>query len=746
MDSPFLTAPRDALSTMLVPERAEEQPPLLHLPPLELNAVIASLALGGAERIVLDWARSCAARYHVRLIVLHDVASEWPLPAGVEVTRLGGKALPQRLEELGAVIAAGGNRVVLCHLLSATERDALTRGGAHAIPVLHNAMAGWRETAEAFRSCRETIAVSRDAAGELRATGWHGACAVVHHVPKTPVRRAGARTEWRSRWAVPLDATIIGMIGGVKPQKAYPRALRILATIGRADTYLVIVGGPTGRDGALAWRAILAQARRLGVESRVRLPGFIADAADCLPAFDVLLNTSRYEGVPIATLEALSAGLPVVASAVGGQGELPASGLALLPFSSSDDCWANAVATALSSAPALPAWRGAPAHRMWILFHLPRPRANGVSVLFVTANLNSGGAQRSLVNLALSLNTSTPFEIAVCGHSSSAHFAGVLDAAAVRVTRTADSRDCFDHAEALVRHIAAHGFATACFWNVDAKVKLLVAKALHASAVRLIDVSPGAYAFEEMEATRDFQSWIAYTATEYYARLDAVVIKYRAATLPITRRKVTVISNGVPLPLRTRTATPATSAPRIVMSGRIVPSKFLVEAVEAMRVLWREHANAELHVLGPVEPRHGAYASSLLEAIGPELGRRVFLHGAAADAPERLADFAVVLVLGEHQGCPNAVLEALAAGVPVIANDSGGTRELVLHERTGLLLVTREPRAIAAALSRMLSSDALARRLARAGRKHVEKHFSLQRMSAAYQRLLMPDRRAPCSS
>src|SRR5215208_404573 len=101
------------------------------------------------------------------------------------------------------------------------------------------------------------------------------------------------------------------MIGGVKPQKAYPRALRVLAAVlQRRDVYLVIVGGPTGRDGALAWRATVAQAERLRLEARVRLAGYVPHAARCLAAVDVLLNTSRYEGLPIASLEALAAGVP----------------------------------------------------------------------------------------------------------------------------------------------------------------------------------------------------------------------------------------------------------------------------------------------------------------------------------------------------------------------------------------------------------------------------------------------------
>ena len=95
-----------------------------------MTAAIASLALGGAERIVLDWAASCAARYRTRLVVLHEVADEWPLPPGVEVIRLRDADLASQLEAAGSAIASGGNPVVVCHLLTAPERAALARGGA----------------------------------------------------------------------------------------------------------------------------------------------------------------------------------------------------------------------------------------------------------------------------------------------------------------------------------------------------------------------------------------------------------------------------------------------------------------------------------------------------------------------------------------------------------------------------------------------------------------------------------------
>jgi len=736
-----------ALQTLLAPERAQTQPPLYDHGRPTLTAAIATLALGGAERIVLDWAASCAAQYNVRLVVLRGTPVEWPVPRGFTVTRLDAGDASDTLAQLtaiGAQIAASGNPVVLCHLLTAAERKALEHGGAQPVPVLHNAAAGWIEEADALVDAPLVITVSHAARSELRVSGLRTPCAVVHHLPRTAAPRPDARSRWRAQWALPAHARVIGMIGAVKPQKDYPRALRLLAALlVRHDAWLVIVGGPVGRDGPLAWGALLTLAQHLGVDSRVRLAGFVNHAADCLPAFDMLLNTSRHEGLSIATLEALAAGLPVVASAVGGQGEIPAPGLVLMTHGASDAQWLDAVEHALDHPPdratSLPAWCGFPAHRVWTLFHLARNYIAQPGVLFVTANLNAGGAQRSLCNLALALNGSLRFEIAVCGDSTSDYFHNTLKRAGIIVHRSTATRDGFDHAEAIVQRTVAKRYATICFWNVDAKVKLLLVKVLAHTSARLIDVSPGGYAFEEMQAsgtTRDFQQWIAYTENEYYARLDALVLKYRGDAPAAASGRVKVIPNGVPLPPhRAANISSPRLVPVIVVSGRIAPSKFVLEIVASMRLLWHTHPQAELHLLGRAEPRHAAYALDVLAAIGIELGRRIFVHGAVFNAPERLGDYTAALILGEHQGSPNAVLEALAAGVPVVANDSGGTREMISNGRTGLLLRERSPSAIAAALTRVIGDPKFAQLLSHAGQRHVEKNFPMLQMASSYRML-----------
>src|SRR6185503_16008301 len=132
-----------------------------------------------------------------------------------------------------------------------------------------------------------------------------------------------------------------------------------------------------------------------------------------------------------------------------------------------------------------------------------RPFERDDRVLVVTANLNAGGAQRSLVNLATAMR-GVRVEIAVTGDSTADYFLTALQSAGVTVHRTATSRDPFDHAEQLVDRICRQRIGTVCFWNVDAKIKLLVTKALAFTDVAVVDVSPGPNSFDEMRRTEEF--------------------------------------------------------------------------------------------------------------------------------------------------------------------------------------------------------------------------------------------------
>src|SRR4029453_8890184 len=107
------------------------------------------------------------------------------------------------------------------------------------VPCLPTPEPGGPDPATALAGARVVIAGSEAAAAEFRAGGGGTACTVIRHLPSAPRGSVDARQSWRARWALPEDALVVGMIGGVKPQKAYPRALRILgALLGRRRPYL----------------------------------------------------------------------------------------------------------------------------------------------------------------------------------------------------------------------------------------------------------------------------------------------------------------------------------------------------------------------------------------------------------------------------------------------------------------------------------------------------------------------------
>jgi len=723
---------------------ASTEPPLIPTSPAELTVAIAGLALGGAEWIVLDWARRIEPPWTAHLIVLRDHAHEWDVPGSIKVTRLHGVDVLQQLTWIGRTIGRSPVPVCVCHLLTAAERHAISAGGAFVVPVIHNAEAGWLEPAAALENVEHALAVSESSARDLRRHGFAGDISVIRHVPRRRQFSNDARTEWRRLWRIPADATVIGMIGAVKPQKDYPFAVRLLhrLTSERAaeascsfEIYLVIVGGPIGKHGRATWEDVLAEMRQCKVRHRLAMPGFVADAARCLPAFDLLLNTSDYEGLSVATLDALVNGVPVVASRVGGQGELAEPGLTLLDKAAPLDDWADAVLRAVGSSPPRPAWTGFPSHRSWTLAHLTHPFDRTDRILFVTANLNAGGAQRSLVNLA-SARRHLPIEIAVTGDSTADYFFDALRSCDVPVYRTAPTRDPFDHAERLIHKICVDRIGIICFWNVDAKIKLLVTKALAFTDVALVDVSPGPSSFEEMRTTTNFSRLIAFTEEHFYARLDRLVLKYHVAAPVSCAAKATVIPNGVASPSHVKARYDVVDGGgRVAINGRIAPSKFIAEIVEAVAQVRNRRPHVELHVFGSVEPRHTPYAEKVNAAIADAIGRWVFFHDAGARTIDALADFDAFVVLGEHQGSPNALLEALAAGVPSIANDDGGTAEIVLDERTGLLVAGRSPSELAVALERILVDRELASGIGAAGRHHVLSTFSLDLMVSRYSQL-----------
>jgi glycosyltransferase involved in cell wall biosynthesis len=164
---------------------------------------------------------------------------------------------------------------------------------------------------------------------------------------------------------------------------------------------------------------------------------------------------------------------------------------------------------------------------------------------------------------------------------------------------------------------------------------------------------------------------------------------------------------------------------RIVGVGRFAYPKdypTLVEALSRIRADWQAQLAGEGPELADVE---GA-----LNREG--LAGRVELLGARDDVAELLATADLFVLSSRSEGLPVSILEAMAAGLPVVASDVGGVGEAVVHGETGLLVPPEDPAALAQALELLLEDAGLRHRFGAAGRERSLELFDAPRFRAAH--------------
>jgi glycosyltransferase involved in cell wall biosynthesis len=213
-------------------------------------------------------------------------------------------------------------------------------------------------------------------------------------------------------------------------------------------------------------------------------------------------------------------------------------------------------------------------------------------------------------------------------------------------------------------------------------------------------------------------------------------------TFGIPRDKISVVHNGVPvlpLPRQHGSAEIGSSAPPVVLTtARLDPQKGLDDLLVAAALV----PEARFVVAGDGPQRGHLVARA--ESLG--LSDRVSFLGLRRDVPELLAGCDLFVLPSRYEGLPLAVLEAMAAGKPVVATAIAGTDEAVVPGLTGLLVPPGDGPALAAAIRAILGDPALAARLGKAGHERVERDLSAQTMVARVTRiygelLIRPGRR-----
>lgn len=203
---------------------------------------------------------------------------------------------------------------------------------------------------------------------------------------------------------------------------------------------------------------------------------------------------------------------------------------------------------------------------------------------------------------------------------------------------------------------------------------------------------------------------------------------------PESAAKIHRIYNGVEL-ARFHPPDPGSGTPAIISIGRLIEKKGFADLISACALLTSRRRGFICEIIGegPLEETlltqiTGAGLDACVRLIGPQTQAQIAL---------RLAH-ATIFVLpctreadGGMDNLPTVIMEAMAAGLPVISTPLGGIPEMVEHEVNGELVPERDPAAICAAMERLISDPERARRLGDRGRQIAREKFSIETSARA---------------
>jgi glycosyltransferase involved in cell wall biosynthesis len=614
------------------------------------------------------------------------------------------------------------NRRLDALLLRRVARRAAVVWTAHNVLPFERTEEDGARFAEIYRAVDRVIVHTSPAATALRALAGVEPVVVEHPVPEPLVRLSPA--EARARLGLEPDERLLVALGFIRAYKGYDLLADVWEQLGSAAPRLLVVGELRAED----QRPVLERLRRTG-RADVRV-GYATDrdlhtalaAADALllpyaAASDSgLLHLARALGVPVIASDAPELAASVHATGAG----------AVVPRTV--EAWRSAVTGELPPPPPAP----------------PALSATGSRHLAVYRDAVVARTRDRFASLHLAVYSDAD-RVAGAEQALAALLAG-LDAG-VRVTVTGTDRAVVDW---LARHRPGAGTAVlppvrgkADLRGVAAHLQLM--RRLRPDVLQLNLRHP--YACQYALAAGLVTRGVRVVAVEHrpvpaadrlqraLKRVTSPRLAAHVAVSNSSAREVERLAGLRPGSVRTiHNGLAAVDAPPrhaggalLGAAGRFVPQKGFDVLLTALAEL--PQASLLLVGDGPERPR----LERLLDELG--LRDRVELTGWRDDASRLLAAVDAVVVPSRAEPFGLVALEAMGAGVPVVASDVDGLAEVVIDGETGLLVPPDDPRRLAEAIARVLVDRELGRTLGARGREVARTTFSRERMTASYEDL-----------
>ncbi len=201
----------------------------------------------------------------------------------------------------------------------------------------------------------------------------------------------------------------------------------------------------------------------------------------------------------------------------------------------------------------------------------------------------------------------------------------------------------------------------------------------------------------------------------------------------VTRDRIRVISNGIALEQFGAPRACRNEIRTLITVANLRQEKAHEVLLDALARLAPKHPRLRLHIVGDGPRRRE------LEALASDrgIGDRVQFLGHREDIPFLLTTADAFVLPSRSEAFPNGVMEAMAAGLPVVACAVGGLLDLVESGRTGLLVKPDAPAAMACAIEELLAFPERAAAIGAAAREQIQRRYSFDRMVASFEQLYL---------